>query len=142
MVAFPCFFPRMTASKSIVIELTDAKPPALSKASVDAERDPRCQGCYRLKLPIACYRQPGMKGRAPTSQPEMLDQRKLITLKLPVYSSFRGRQEKISLGCGAYKVRAYGEGEKRKDQRSKSVYSLNLSLSGERGSKVKVVRPN
>jgi len=129
----------MTASKSIVIELTDAKPKALSKASVDAERDLRCKGCYRLKLPIACYRQPGMKGRAPTSQPEMLDQRKLITFSLPVYSSFRGRQEKISLGCGAYKVRAYGEGEKRKDQRSKSVYSLN---PGERGSKVKVVRPN
>lgn len=30
--------------------------------------------CLPYWLPIACYRKPGMKGRAPTSLPEMLDQ--------------------------------------------------------------------
>jgi len=66
-----------------------------------------------------------MKGKAPTRQLEMADQRKQNTLKQPVYYSFKGRQEKISFGCDAYMVSASREREKRKGQRSKSIYSLN-----------------
>ena len=125
VVPFPSFSSN-ESSRLIAIELTYAKQPMLSKVSVSAERDPIPYAlCYHLKLPIACYRQLGMKRKAPTRQPEMPDQRKQNTLKRPVYTSFRSREEKISLRCGAYMVSAYREREKRKDQRSKSVYSLN-----------------